>query len=153
MFLLACKTGFVLLLLSFYFVFFCIPGGSWRKNWRPFWCAVEASGKKEAFDLTDQVSHFLWHWDEDVISFKTQLTTPINPLVELRGMCSWLLHYLPSLPMYYFVFKVSKVSTRVDDSDLFQCPHKWERARSLLCWVANGCKLNYNSIQFLQGRI
>ena len=68
--------------------FFSIPGGSWRKNWRPFWCAVEASGKKEAFDLTDQVSHFLWHWDEDVISFKTQLTTPINPLVELRGMCS-----------------------------------------------------------------
>ena len=49
MFLLACKTAFVLL-LSFYFVFFLYPVAPREKI--DVCSGVKASGKKEAFDLT-----------------------------------------------------------------------------------------------------
>ena len=49
MFLLACKTAFVLL-LSFYFVFFLYPVAPGEKI--DVCSGVKASGKKEAFDLT-----------------------------------------------------------------------------------------------------
>ena len=49
MFLLACKTTFVLL-LSFYFVFFLYPVAPGEKI--DVCSGVKASGKKEAFDLT-----------------------------------------------------------------------------------------------------
>ena len=48
MFLLACKTAFVL--LSFYFVFFLYPVAPGEKI--DVCSGVKASGKKEAFDLT-----------------------------------------------------------------------------------------------------
>lgn len=143
-----CHVVFVLL------CFFSIPGRSWRKNWRLFRCeeGVKVSGKKEALDLTFYSRCHIFYgtgtrmWSVLKHSWRR---TPIIPLVELREMCSWLLHYLPSLPTTSFSKYQRELTIRTCFSALIN-----ENEPDLSCvrWLINGCKLNYNSIQFLPFR-